>query len=206
MSTSAAGDQGALRPWHLFLVVSMIAASVAVWNSPDTRPATLVMVSFTAFAVCGVGVAAFLTLAPFAEEQQADPEAQALSQRARQALEREKALVLRAIKDLEFDRAMGKIADADFADMVGRLRARAAGVLQQLDADSGGYRAAIERDLRALVGTVPASAPVAASAAARAVAPRAAAAPAAESACPSCATANDHDARFCKRCGSPLAS
>ena len=49
MSTSAAGDQGALRPWHLFLVVSMIAASVAVWNSPDTRPATLVMVSFTAF-------------------------------------------------------------------------------------------------------------------------------------------------------------
>ncbi len=204
MSTSASGDQGALRPWHLFLVVSMIAASVAVWNSADTRPATLFMVSFTAFAVCGVGVAAFRTLSPFAEEVQPDPESQALSQRAREALEREKMLVLRAIKELEFDRAMGKIADVDFADMVGRLRARAAGLLQQLDADAGGYRAAIERDLKALVGALPASAP--AVKAAVPAAPPATAPAGAEQACPSCATPNDHDARFCKRCGSPLAS
>ena len=43
----------------------------------------------------------------------------------RAALEREKALVLRSIKELEFDRAMGKVSPKDFDEMAGRLRARA---------------------------------------------------------------------------------
>ena len=37
--------------------------------------------------------------------------------RARAALEREKTLVLRSIKELEFDHAMGKVSDEDFAEM-----------------------------------------------------------------------------------------
>ena len=41
---------------------------------------------------------------------------------ARQALEREKALVLRSIKELEFDHAMRKTATADFEEMRDRLR------------------------------------------------------------------------------------
>ena len=47
--------------------------------------------------------------------------------RTRVALEREKALVLRSIKELEFDFAMGKIAKADFDEMsrpAARPRAR----------------------------------------------------------------------------------
>ena len=40
-------------------------------------------------------------------------------------LERDKALVLRSIKELEFDRAMGKVGDADFAEVSAGLRARA---------------------------------------------------------------------------------
>ncbi len=204
MSETTTGDQGGLRPWHVFLLVSMLAASVAVWTSHDTRPESLVMVSFTAFAACGVGAAMFRALYPFAEDQRTDPESQALSVRAREALEREKMMVLRSIKELEFDRAMGKIADSDFADMSGRLRARAAGLMQQLDADAGGYRAAIERDLQALVRTMP-TAPVAAASAAKASTPVAPSAHA-PAACPSCSTPNDHDARFCKRCGSPLAA
>ena len=47
--------------------------------------------------------------------------------RTRAALEREKTLVLRSIKDLEFDHAMGKVSEKDFAEMGARLRARAAG-------------------------------------------------------------------------------
>ena len=39
--------------------------------------------------------------------------------RTRIALEREKTLVLRSIKELEFDFAMGKIAKADFDEMSG---------------------------------------------------------------------------------------
>src|SRR5436309_2208040 len=71
-----------------------------------------------------------------------------IGHRTRAALEREKHLTLRAIKELEFDRAMGKLAEADFQEMSTRLRMRAAGLLRQLDAGSG-YRDQIERDLAA---------------------------------------------------------
>ena len=66
--------------------------------------------------------------------------------RTRAALEREKMLVLRAIKELEFDRAMGKIADGDFDEMRDRLRARALRLIAQLDG-AAAYREMIERDL-----------------------------------------------------------
>jgi hypothetical protein len=82
---------------------------------------------------------------------------------------------------------MGKVSEADFADMSGRLRARALSLMKQLDAtpDGGpGHREMIERELasRLKAARVPAAAPV----------------------CASCATANDADAAFCKRCGKPL--
>ena len=64
-----------------------------------------------------------------------------VGQRTRAALEREKLLTLRAIKELEFDRAMGKLSDEDWQEMSGRLRARAARLIRQLDAGAG-YRAA----------------------------------------------------------------
>ena len=66
--------------------------------------------------------------------------------RTRVALEREKTLVLRSIKELEFDFAMGKIAKADFDEMSGRLRARALGLMRQLDA-GGGYREQIAKEV-----------------------------------------------------------
>ena len=62
------------------------------------------------------------------------------SERARAALEREKTLVLRSIKELEFDRAMGKVSAKDFDEMAGRLRARAMTLMKQLDAGGSGYR------------------------------------------------------------------
>jgi hypothetical protein len=66
--------------------------------------------------------------------------------RARAAIEREKTLVLRSIKELEFDHAMGKVSDQDFADMGLRLRTRAAGLLRQLDAGEA-YSTQIEQEL-----------------------------------------------------------
>src|SRR4029077_4800396 len=71
--------------------------------------------------------------------------------RTRAALEREKALTLRAIKELEFDRAMGKLSDSDWHEMSGRLRARATRLMRQLDAGDG-YRERIERDLSKRLG------------------------------------------------------
>ena len=69
-----------------------------------------------------------------------------VGQRTRVALEREKLLTLRSIKELEFDRAMGQLSDEDWNEMSGRLRARAARLMRQLDAGAG-YREQIEKDL-----------------------------------------------------------
>ncbi|MEX1020851.1 MAG: zinc-ribbon domain-containing protein [Litorilinea sp.] len=44
-----------------------------------------------------------------------------------------KDILLRGIKDLEFDRQMGKISDADYARFSARLRRQAIGVMQQID-------------------------------------------------------------------------
>ena len=107
-----------------------------------------------------------------------------IGHRTRAALEREKMLALRSIKELEFDRAMGKISEEDFHEMSIRLRARATRLMKQLDAGSG-YRTQIERDLAKRLGDS-ADKPVAAHV------------------CAKCSTTNDPDARFCKNCGAQL--
>jgi membrane protease subunit (stomatin/prohibitin family) len=109
-----------------------------------------------------------------------------VGQRTRVALEREKLLVLRSIKELEFDRAMGKLSDNDFQEMSGRLRARAARLMRDLDA-GGGYRAQVEQDLAKRLSEAPA----------------AAAAPVVRF-CSACGTERDADAKFCKNCGTKL--
>ena len=53
--------------------------------------------------------------------------------RRRAALERDKLLTLRSIKELEFDRAMGKVSETDFIEMRDRLRARALRLMRQLE-------------------------------------------------------------------------
>jgi hypothetical protein len=133
--------------WHLFLVVGLLGSATAVVLARDTRPENLVMISLTVFAAILVGAMFHRTVTPLGGGEAAE-EGPMLSGRARAALEREKMLALRSIKELEFDRAMGKIADADFTDMVGRLRARAIGIMRQLDEEGDGYRGLIERDLR----------------------------------------------------------
>ena len=61
--------------------------------------------------------------------------------------------MLRSIKELEFDRAMGKLSTKDFDEMGGRLRARAMMLMKQLDAGESGYRPLIERELSARMKT-----------------------------------------------------
>jgi hypothetical protein len=122
----------------------------------------------------------------------ADFDRQPLSERSRIELEREKALTLRSIKELEFDRAMGKVSPQDFDEMSGRLRARAINIMKQLDAGSTAYRALIEKELAARIGRTNPPDPKVARAATR---------PAGECVC---GTVNDVDARFCKLCGMKL--
>jgi hypothetical protein len=133
-------------------------------------------------------------------------------------LEREKQAVLKAIKEVELDYQMRKIAEPDYREMVERYRTRALRVMGEL-ASGDDYRALIERELRgrlavmrATVGAQVNEAKDPSLAVEAAAAPRASAvADQTEkipdptgAACAACGTANDPDARFCKRCGRPL--
>jgi hypothetical protein len=173
----------ALHPWQLFTLAGLIGATVVVFVSTGQTPAGIILLSLTIFTAAVVGVAAWRTLSPLIGSDELIG-AQVLGGRTRAALEREKTLVLRSIKELEFDHAMGKVSDKDFAEMRARLRARAARLIRQLDAGST-YREEIEKEIAKRVGA-PASVTVR------------------TRTCAQCRTENDRDARFCKNCGSKL--
>jgi hypothetical protein len=190
-----------LRPWHFFVLVSLVAATVAVFLAKEARPEHLVLISLTIGAAGFAGAALYRTLSPLVGAE-ARPAADGLSESMRAVLEREKMLVLRSIKELEFDRAMGKLSEKDFDEMAARLRARAMSLMRQLDA-GGGYRELIERELKARVGST--SARPAREKRARS-SPEAPPVTAAAAKTCACGLANDLDAAFCKRCGTKLAA
>ena len=206
-TAGARGDDPALQPWQLFTLAGLIGATVIVFVSRDQSPAGTILLSLTAFTAAILGVAAWRMLAPLTREGEAFG-SRVLGGRGRAALEREKTLVLRSIKELEFDRAMGKLSERDFAEMSGRLRGRAGRLLRQLDAGTG-YREQIEKEIARLVGdaTSPATHAVARGVSVRPDLPgkagmvRPVDAVDVSKACPSCGTNNDPDARFCKNCG-----
>lgn len=201
-------EADALHPWQLFTLAGLIGATIVVFLSRGQSPIGIVLLSCAIFAAAYVGLMALRTFLPFTGRLPEET-AEILGGRTRAALEREKALVLRTIKELEFDRGMGKVSERDFAEMLGRLRTRAARLMRQLDAGSV-YRGEIEREIeRRLEAIPPASPPRPGSAvdAARPAAGAAASAPAPASGlstCPACDARNDLDARFCKSCGARL--
>lgn len=187
--SEAVHDHG-LPPWQFFLLCGMLAATAVVIVATGQTLANIVVLSLTVVSASFVGLAAYRMLLPLVSGSAASARGVVVEGRTRSALEREKALVLRSIKELEFDFAMGKMSQADFEEMSGRLRLRAMGLIQQLDVNSG-YRQQIEDELRRL------TAPVEPEAATEPASPAA-------GACPSCQTINDTDARFCKQCGASL--
>ncbi len=116
--------------------------------------------------------------------------------RRKRELDREKQLVLKAIKEVELDYQMRKVAERDYREMVERYRTRAMRLMSELEAGDD-FRALIEKELAMrLKLEVGKPAPAAA-------APPVAASP---PTCATCSTTNDADAQFCKKCGAKLAS
>jgi hypothetical protein len=190
-------DDPGFQVSHFFVLLSLLAATVAVVMARPSAPENLILISLTIGAAGIAALGLYWTLAPLIAPH-SDMERQPLSERMRLDLEREKALTLRSIKELEFDRAMGKVSPQDFDDMAGRLRARALGIMKQLDAGSTAYRALIEKELAARMGSKPGPATPAGQIA---TTPDLKVGPTG-SAC--CGTRNDPDARFCKGCGAKL--
>ncbi len=174
-----------LRPWQFFVLAALGCATAITWMARAEGFIAVLLLTIVMGSIGVAALAALRTVAPLVTPE--EDRTPMVGERTRAALEREKMLTLRAIKELEFDRAMRKLSDDDFQEMSGRLRARASRLMRQLDA-GGGYRPRIEQDLAKRLGEQ-------AEAAARATAP---------DACASCSTVNDQDARFCKSCGAKL--
>jgi hypothetical protein len=198
MSSATSIDPQGLRPWQFFLLAGMLSATAVVIVATGQSPASIITLSITVLAASLVAMGSYRSLAPLVQPEAASVPSM-VAGRTRAALEREKALVLRSIKELEFDYAMGKLVKSDFDEMSGRLRARAIGLMRQLDA-SGGYREAIERELQLRLRT-----PAFVAASDATADPSEPVASSLDS-CPSCEGINDPDARFCKHCGSKLAA
>ena len=226
-STTSGEHPDALQPWQLFTLAGLIGATIVVFMSRGQTPAGIILLSLIIFAAAFVGLAALRTFLPLAGIV-TDSRAEVLGGRTRAALEREKTLLLRSIKELEFDRGMRKVSEKDFAEMSARLRARAARLMHQLDAGSL-YRQEIEREVERRLSarglgpgdSARTSAPVIPAEPRIAIADPESWIADSESpvpdpgfavldpdsrsiACPSCSTANDPDARFCKNCGTRL--
>jgi hypothetical protein len=199
MSSATSTDSQALQPWQFFTLAGLIGATVVVFLSAGQTAAGIILLSLVIFGAAAVATAAWRTFSPLSGiEEPAGP--QIFGGRTRAALEREKSLVLRSIKDLEFDHAMGKVSDKDFAEMGARLRARAAGLIRQLDAGTS-YRQAIEAEIEKRVH---AKKPQKQRADQPAEQPAAPTTTTTTKLCLSCCTPNDPDARFCKGCGYQL--
>ena len=194
-SETSTEPQPAFEPWQLFTLAGLIGATIAVFMARGESPAAVIMISLTIFAAAAVGIAALRTFLPLTQKS-ATFGPRLLGGRTRAALEREKTLVLRSIKELEFDRAMGKVSEKDFTDMGARLRARAARLMRQLDAGAG-YRSEIEKEITKRIGEAPPGAGSQEQVRGGSKEPD----PLYAGRCASCGTGNDTDARFCKHCG-----
>src|SRR4051794_21437970 len=178
MSSETSTESQPFEPWQFFTLAGLIAATVVVVFAKGQTASAIILLSLVVFAASAVGWAALRAFGPLAGIGLLGAATRVVGGRTRATLEREKALALRAIKELEFDHAMGKLSDRDFVEMGGRLRARAARLIRQLDA-GGTYREQIDREIEQRIGR-------------------------ATNSCASCKAANDLDARFCKQCGSAL--
>jgi len=195
-TSTRTSDSDGLQAWQFFVLAALACATAVTFLLRGQGLIPIIMLTVLMGATALVGLASLRAVRPLVAPQ--EDRVAVVGARTRAALEREKVMTLRAIKELEFDRAMGKVSDDDFGEMSGRLRTRAARLIRQLDAGAG-YRERIELDLAKRLGdlgakekTAPGGAEVTASAARS------------KRSCAACGTANEADARFCKECGARL--
>lgn len=82
---------------------------------------------------------------------------EALTLGAPSAEEEQKRAVLRALKDLEFERGVGKISEDDYAELSARYRAEAKRLMQLIDAGSEAERERVEKALQTRLEKAPAA-------------------------------------------------
>ena len=147
---------------------------------------------------------------------------EAFSLGARSAEEEQKRAVLRALKDLEYERSVGKISEEDYHEYSARYRGEAKRLIQSLDENLAEGRKQVEQELERRLSKAngkgnEVETPVSDKSAAEPIATASDAEESPESGpsgpvsvtastreCAACQTKNELDARFCKACGKSM--
>lgn len=203
-STSRDGDdseRSLARMVSLGLPLAGIVGAIAVGAIAGVGSALLVVAAAALLGTIALLWASVRTLSGDAPLS-LDLEAVGARRHGVDALGEEKRRVLRALKDLENDRAVGKIEEADYDLLVVRYRDDAKSVMREINLQVAPLRDEAEKVARTFLkkrGLTPEGAVVA-------EAPSTpAAAPASERVtCGRCKTSNEPDATFCKQCGGSL--
>lgn len=196
---ASASKSGRLRRvpmwvWGWAGAVVVLAYGLAVERM---RGPPLIVLALGGMTLALTAGALLRVIAPLARPESADAAAGGQGRRFVRELEREKQLVLKAIKEIELDFQMRKISERDYREMVERYRNRAMRLISELDSGDD-YRGLIEKELKLRLELPVADAPARASSSGGT--PSSGARPA----CPTCQTVNDTDAKFCKSCGGKL--
>ena len=97
-------DRG-LEPWQFFVLAALGCATAVTFVARGQGPTAVILLSILMATAALVGYAALRALRPLVMVE--EDRTVMVGQRTRVALEREKLMTLRSIKELEFDRAMG---------------------------------------------------------------------------------------------------
>jgi hypothetical protein len=106
----------------------------------------LVMFALGGMTLALAGAALVRVIDPLTGDSGTAGAGAALGGRRKRELEREKQLVLKAIKEVELDYQMRKIAERDYREMVERYRTRAMRLMSEIEAGDD-FRALIEKEL-----------------------------------------------------------
>lgn len=204
------------------LPIGTVVIALAVGFSASLGPALLVLAAGTLLGTIALFWASVRTLGGDAPLP-ADLEAIAARRHGVDELAEKKSQILRALKDLEHEHAVGKIEDADYEEIASRYREQAKDVMREMDADLEPLRERAEQIARAHLKKRGlddiAETPIEQSESDDAdeeedgsdqVAPTSEPkedivdAASARRTCAKCSTSNEPDATFCKKCGASL--
>ncbi|MFO0678245.1 MAG: zinc ribbon domain-containing protein [Polyangiaceae bacterium] len=192
------------RAFAFGLPLVTVVAAVVVGALSSVGPAILVLAGGAL-----LGVIAFLwaSLRVLSGESSVDGELVAARRIASiEALEDRKRIILRTIKDLEHENAIGKLDEEDYADLVAHYRAEAVTLMRTLDAEVAPVMAKAEAVANAYLARTGIGAATKDAKTAGAKDGERISTTGRESRlpCPKCATSNEPDAAFCKSCGTAL--
>jgi hypothetical protein len=137
-----------LLTWGLLLAGATAALVYGVVGAKLSPSAPLVILTLGGGAVAFCGLSLYRVLEPLLRPAAVAARAAEGAQNVRlRELDREKQLVLKAIREIEHDFQMRKISESDYKEMTHRYRTRAMRLIREIDAGDD-FRGLIEQELK----------------------------------------------------------